>query len=71
MWLSWLLRSRDLAPLDNLMSSITKVAEIRDARWERMLVRRELMVADYPKSCAMPDGVTLWTAVTTSVTGNF
>jgi predicted GH43/DUF377 family glycosyl hydrolase len=22
MWLSWLLRSRDLAPLDNLMSSI-------------------------------------------------
>ena len=23
MWLSWLLRSRDLAPLDNLMSSIT------------------------------------------------
>ena len=23
MWLSWLLRSRDLAPLDNLMSSIS------------------------------------------------
>jgi hypothetical protein len=29
-----------------------------------MLVRSELRLADYPKSCAMPDGVTLWTSVT-------